>query len=94
MSRSVGTTLKSPARTTGTPARTARRVLVQSFQPAQLVVEARAGLRVAVGRIQAARPAPVHGGFDVAALLSSVAPGSARRVTIGSSPLVKIATPL
>lgn len=45
------------------------RMLEQAFEPAQLVVEFRAGLRVAVRQVQAAYQYTVHGGFQIAALV-------------------------
>src|SRR5579875_2920579 len=41
---------------------------VETFEPGELVVELRAGLRIAVGKIQTADQNAVHGGFDITAV--------------------------
>ena len=70
MSKSVGTTLKSPARTTGASASNRLRGMRdQPLEPCQLVVELRPRLGVAVREVEAGDQDAVDGGFDVAALI-------------------------
>jgi hypothetical protein len=45
-----------------------RGVLGQPIEPAQLVIEFRAGCRITVGQIQATNQQPIHRRFDVAAV--------------------------
>ena len=65
----------------------------QPLDPGELVVEFRAGLRIAVRRIEAGDQHAVDRRLDVAALLVGGSPGSALRVRIGSAPRARMATP-
>ena len=69
------------------------RMRLQAPEPGQLVVEFRARLRIAVGQIDAADEDAVDGGLDVAAWSSSGSPGREVRVTTGSEPRERMATP-
>ena len=65
---------------------------LQPFVPGQLVLEFRAGLRVAVRRIEAGDDDAVDRRLDVAACLSASSPGS----DLGSGPVraaARMATP-
>jgi hypothetical protein len=69
------------------------RVFVQPRVPGELVVEFRAGLGIAVRRVEGGDEHAVDGGLDVARLVSVASPGSAVRVRIGSTPRARMATP-
>ena len=69
MSASVGTTLKSPASTTGASSGVKLGgVRQEPFHPGELVFEFRSGLRIAVRRIERGDEHAIHRRFDVAAL--------------------------
>ena len=76
-----GTTLKSPASTTGRPESIKRtRVRDQPLEPRELVVELRSGLRIAVRQVDSRRRrGPSTSRFEVARLRSSSSPGKPRR---------------
>ena len=66
----------------------------QALEPGELVVELRAGLRVAVGQVERGDEDAVDRGLDVAAPASSASsPGRAVRVSTGSAPRARMATP-
>jgi hypothetical protein len=64
----------------------------QPFEQAQLVIEFRAWHRIAVRQIQASDE-QAAGRLDVAAMRIIRSPGGLRRVSTGSAPRARIATP-
>ena len=68
-------------------------VVRQPFEQAQLVIEFRARRRIAVRQIQASDEQAADGRLDVAAMRIIRSPGGLRRVSTGSAPRARIATP-
>ena len=65
----------------------------QPFEQAQLIVEFRARRRIAVRQIQASDEQAADGRLDVAAMRIIRSPGGLRRVSTGSAPRARTATP-
>jgi hypothetical protein len=88
-------------RTSGSARDRSRRAAVQKtlgvarqpFEQAQLVIEFRARRRIAVRQIQASDEQAADGRLDVAAMRIIRSPGGLRRVSTGSAPRARIATP-